>query len=822
MNWTVNVGGANVLKLESVSEYKLIPWTKKVIIFIKLNSDSRLLINFSQPNKSKTKIFSPGNQTQIFTQNNFTHTITQNLDSLIKIVSYLNDYYDSEINFTLNDITNINYINNKSNFVNYKELNNLNFSIIPRSNIIISLTSIPTRVVKSEFIELIDKLYNQILKPKYIVINLCKNYKRKFIYNKEKYLQTIEKIKNTYSNVIINMCEKDYGPATKILGLLDCEKINIADSDRIIVVDDDWFHLPVMTLIYELGYQLYNPDAIFVDEHDNTLWDKNSMIPNDNDYMYYNNYQNMVFGWMTFSFKYEKLLKLKEFYNETIKINPDIWVHDDLIFTLYYKHYKINACAIGSILNILGGSRLVNMNALKNSSSMYKTRCELEKEFFNIFNIKFVTKEKYRLSLINENTLNTNIINILSNLNGEELIAETNNESKVYCKLLNDNLVYLSIQWNLMSKSIVKIYNGEFIYLINFTRKNYSTIQTYLIILTNQSDDNLENKNLISYIVDETKELNVNEHQENEVFENNNFTQTKQEIKFINNKINLDDWNLVDDFLQVYNYKIRELEQPKIFYRYFCYSYINYIREYPICAIKSELANEAVLIEFRPFIHLEFIIRNTILKLQDDWSYTVVCGNLNYDFIVKMCKSISPNIKIIKLDYDNLTQSEYSKLLASEEFWNKFYGEKILIYQEDSCIFKSNINEFMCWDYIGAPWIKTNNDNKLQVGNGGFSLRTKSIMTEIIKRRSIEDTSFNSFTLQYMKNSGQTIGPEDVYFTLSMLDFDIGKVADWDTASKFSSEWIHNPDSLGGHCFWYGDSNWKINLFERIFQFLKK
>jgi hypothetical protein len=57
---------------------------------------------------------------------------------------------------------------------------------------------------------------------------------------------------------------------------------------------------------------------------------------------------------------------------------------------------------------------------------------------------------------------------------------------------------------------------------------------------------------------------------------------------------------------------------------------------------------EAVLIEYRKFPQLEFIIRNAINKLGNEWSFTVVCGNLNYEFIVELCANISPNIKIIK------------------------------------------------------------------------------------------------------------------------------------------------------------------------------
>jgi len=270
--------------------------------------------------------------------------------------------------------------------------------------------------------------------------------------------------------------------------------------------------------------------------------------------------------------------------------------------------------------------------------------------------------------------------------------------------------------------------------------------------------------------------------------------------------------NTIESFCCIYNMdKTDVFSDPKIEYRWICYKHLEYIRCYEIPAIEMNKTLEAVLIEYRCFPHVEFTIRNTINKLGVDWSYTVVCGNLNYDFMLSLCLKISDKIKVIKTDYDNLNQSSYSKFIASIEFWDLFIGEKILIYQEDSCIFKKNIADFLEWDYIGAPWIKSYNKNG--VGNGGLSLRTKQCMKDVIKTISIEDTIYNESILNNMIISNMYILPEDVYFTLNMLIYDIGRLADWDTASEFSSEYIYNPNSLGGHAFWLGNNNWKDLLY---------
>ena len=65
-----------------------------------------------------------------------------------------------------------------------------------------------------------------------------------------------------------------------------------------------------------------------------------------------------------------------------------------------------------------------------------------------------------------------------------------------------------------------------------------------------------------------------------------------------------------------------------------------------------------------------------MIKLGDKWSHTVVCSNLNYDFMITMCANISS--EIIKADYDNLNQSTYNLMLVSKVFWELFAGEKIL------------------------------------------------------------------------------------------------------------------------------------------------
>ena len=255
----------------------------------------------------------------------------------------------------------------------------------------------------------------------------------------------------------------------------------------------------------------------------------------------------------------------------------------------------------------------------------------------------------------------------------------------------------------------------------------------------------------------------------------------------------------------------------KSMFRRVCSALIPKINKYKISTIPLKSEYETVLIEFRILPHLEFLLRNTILLLDDKWSHTIVCGRLNYDFITSMCSSISTNINVKKLEYDNLLRDGYSELLTTKKFWEMFSGEKLLIYQEDSILFQSNIDDFLSYDYIGAPWPKHFNFTTSGAGgNGGFSLRSKQTMIEIIDTMSLSKTKSRN----HGRNAKKIF--EDVYFCRNMENLNIGKLATNEVAEDFSSELIYNENSLGGHNIWLSDPTWVkrvCNVFNNINRF---
>ena len=161
------------------------------------------------------------------------------------------------------------------------------------------------------------------------------------------------------------------------------------------------------------------------------------------------------------------------------------------------------------------------------------------------------------------------------------------------------------------------------------------------------------------------------------------------------------------------------------------------------------------------------------------WSLQIFHGTENGEWMKTMLHSW-PNVIYTNLQVSNLTVSDYSRLLKTPRFWNGISGEHVLIFQTDSIMLRSGIDEFMSYDYIGAPW-KVTKEHQYLIGNGGLSLRRRNVMIKICDQ--YPDTTHR---------------PEDVYFAEHLLH-DGYKLPTKEIAMKFSVETMYNERPLGVH-----------------------
>jgi hypothetical protein len=143
-------------------------------------------------------------------------------------------------------------------------------------------------------------------------------------------------------------------------------------------------------------------------------------------------------------------------------------------------------------------------------------------------------------------------------------------------------------------------------------------------------------------------------------------------------------------------------------------------------------------------------------------------------------------VRFIKID--NMSIGEYSRFCIKE--LDSYYSSDFcLVFQDDGFIINPRLwdDEFLEYDYIGAPWPLSIGWPKegMQVGNGGFSLRSKKF-TGV--SAGLRDTTSNEDTYILLTNR-ETLNRENV------------KIAPLDLARKFAVEIAIDEKHVISECF---------------------
>ena len=149
-------------------------------------------------------------------------------------------------------------------------------------------------------------------------------------------------------------------------------------------------------------------------------------------------------------------------------------------------------------------------------------------------------------------------------------------------------------------------------------------------------------------------------------------------------------------------------------------------------------------------------------------------------------------IKIPKLDYFG-----YNKFVAME-LRDYIDTEYCLLVQNDGYILNPEMwtDEFLNWDYIGAPWPSQTHFTKkgveVRVGNGGFSFRSK----KLLEAPSMLDLEFTDMGTGYPHEDGFLCN----HYRHELEEYGV-KFAPVEVAARFSTELIvpETTKSFGFH-----------------------
>lgn len=229
--------------------------------------------------------------------------------------------------------------------------------------------------------------------------------------------------------------------------------------------------------------------------------------------------------------------------------------------------------------------------------------------------------------------------------------------------------------------------------------------------------------------------------------------------------------------------------------------YKKFAQEAWSCNISTANDKLALIIDSRIDNRIEHVLVNFVHKLAPyGWSFMFIHFDKNADFIRTICNKFK-NIQLKHLNGDLDSIDKYNKLLTSADFWRQLPSEHILIFQMDTMMCNGNIDKFLEYDYVGAPWpldlVKSWNIKHFEkktsegvTGNGGLSLRYRNEMIRVCEN--------------YV-----CLTNEDVFFSEHCK-----YVCPFEKALEFSSESMLNRNACGFHAI-YKFFNLSINFYRQ-------
>lgn len=183
------------------------------------------------------------------------------------------------------------------------------------------------------------------------------------------------------------------------------------------------------------------------------------------------------------------------------------------------------------------------------------------------------------------------------------------------------------------------------------------------------------------------------------------------------------------------------------------------------------------IVETRQIPNIRYIVENHVYY--SGFKPMVFHGSDNSEYVKEQLQGLG--CTFFNIGVNELSADGYNRLLTSSFFWEHIPAEKVLIFQHDSLLLRKGIDEYLQYDFIGAPLYHID----FPCMNGGLSLRSKSKMLEVIAMN-----PYSGFI------------NEDMYFCICLREMVNKNMPTKEVAQSFSVETIFGLGSFGVHAIY--------------------
>jgi hypothetical protein len=209
---------------------------------------------------------------------------------------------------------------------------------------------------------------------------------------------------------------------------------------------------------------------------------------------------------------------------------------------------------------------------------------------------------------------------------------------------------------------------------------------------------------------------------------------------------------------------------------------------------KDTTANCILIIDSRP--NILSVLSVMISHYNIPWNVIVCTPPSAQPFYAN---HLGSNVKFITHPLIDLERpfdiGDYNKIMKDSSIWQSISDmgyTHCLVIQDDGMIFRSGIERFLQYEYVGAPWPEQAFMREAgvvnPVGNGGLSLRHIGAMIKITQEELDDKNAL------YFNNT--MVIPEDVYFSK------FSKTPSVSEAKRFAFEMLYDDNAIGFHKPW--------------------
>ncbi|KAL3421501.1 hypothetical protein PVAG01_07946 [Phlyctema vagabunda] len=204
----------------------------------------------------------------------------------------------------------------------------------------------------------------------------------------------------------------------------------------------------------------------------------------------------------------------------------------------------------------------------------------------------------------------------------------------------------------------------------------------------------------------------------------------------------------------------------------------------------------AFLVETRPLPHLPALFAHMTSIMPPEWTVKFMGSGMSIDFmrssptIARLESSSKLQIIPIPSNYSVTNRESISQMFTDPHLYREILApaEHLLVFQPDSILCANSpatLNDFLHWDWIGAPWSKTATFG----GNGGLSLRRVSKVLQVLDKEQRRDND---------------VALEDLWLSIRLARLAHANMPHANTSKTFSVESVWDDTPLGYHIGWLG------------------